>query len=275
MSLKVAVVQANAGPDVFANIESVSADIRAAAKEGATLIQTPENTCRMRAKIEDKMASSWAEREHPAVTAYGALAKELGVTLVIGSISSIRLDNGKLANRTFVFAPDGSIAATYDKIHMFDVDLPNGDTYRESETNQAGDCMVVADAAGIRLGLGICYDMRFPHLFRDMAKAGAQILSIPAAFTVPTGQAHWHVLLRARAIETGCFVLAAAQGGVHEGGRATYGHSLIISPWGQILAEIQGDAAGYVCAELDLSDVDKARAAIPSLRHDRPYTQTR
>lgn len=267
--LKAAIVQTNAKPDFADNMREVSALIRSAAKAGAKFIQTPENTCRMRAKVEDKLRESFDENDHPVISFYAALAKELGVTLLIGSISSIRVEGGKLANRSFLFAPDGRILATYDKIHMFDVDLPNGDKYRESDTNKAGNKIVVADIGGLKVGMSICYDVRFPHLYRTMGKAGAQILSIPAAFTVPTGQAHWEILLRARAIENGAFVMAAAQAGVHDGGRATYGHSMIISPWGQVLAQIQGDSAGYVCAELDLSDVDKARAAIPSLTHDR------
>jgi deaminated glutathione amidase len=269
--MKVAVIQTNAKPVIDDNLREVSALIRAAAKDGATLILTPENTCRMRAKAEDKLATSFDESDHPAIPFYSKLAAELSVTLIIGSISSIRLSNGKLANRCFVFAPDGGIVATYDKIHMFDVDLPNGEKYRESDTNEGGDKMVVADVDGLKIGLSICYDVRFPHLYRAMAKLGAQIITIPAAFTVPTGRAHWEVLLRARAIENGAFVLAAAQGGVHEGGRATYGHSMIISPWGEIMDEIQGDSVGYLCAELDLNAVDKARASVPSLTHDRMF----
>lgn len=268
--IKAAVVQANAKPVMEDNFREVSALIRAAAKDGAKLIVTPENTCRMRSGVEDKLATSFDEKDHPAIPYYSNLAKELGVTLVVGSISSIRVENVKLANRSFLFSKDGSIVATYDKIHMFDVDLPNGDKYRESDTNRAGDKKVVAIADELKIGMSVCYDVRFPHLYRDLAKLGAQILTIPAAFTVPTGKAHWEVLLRARAIENGAFVLAAAQVGTHEGGRATYGHSMIISPWGQILAQIQEDRVGYVCAEIDLSDVDKARNAIPSLTHDRP-----
>lgn len=267
--IKAAVIQTNAQPDFQENMRAVSALIRAAAKDGATLIQTPENTCRMRASVEEKMRQSYTQEDHPSVPFYAALAKELGVTLIIGSISSIRVDGGRLANRCFVFGKNGDVLATYDKIHMFDVDLPNGEKYRESDANRGGTDIVVAKADGVNLGLSICYDVRFPQIYRKMAKDGAQILSIPAAFTVPTGKAHWEVLLRARAIENGAFVMAAAQAGVHDGGRSTYGHSMIISPWGDILGEIQGDSAGYVCAEIDLGAVDKARAAIPSLTHDR------
>ncbi|PZQ43672.1 MAG: amidohydrolase [Micavibrio aeruginosavorus] len=269
MTIKAAVIQLNAGPVIEDNLRAAEALIRAAAKDGATLIATPENTCRMRAKIEDKIAASYEEKEHPAIPFFSNLAKELKITLMVGSISSIRVGEGVLANRCFVFAPDGGIAAKYDKIHMFDVDLPNGDQYRESATNRPGSEAVLADVAGLKIGLSVCYDLRFPHLYRALAKEGAQILSIPAAFTVPTGQAHWEVLLRARAIENGAFVIAPAQVGAHEGGRATYGHSMIIAPWGEIIAQIQGDSVGYVCAQLDLSLVDKARTAVPALKHDR------
>lgn len=267
--IRAAVVQLNAGPVIEDNLRAAEALIRAAAKDGATLIATPENTCRMRATVADKLATAYDAAEHPAIPFFARLAKDLGVTLCIGSISSIRVGEGQLANRSFVFHPDGAIAATYDKVHMFDVDLPNGDKYRESDTNRPGEKIVLADAAGAKIGLSVCYDVRFPHLYRQLAKQGAQILMIPAAFTVPTGQAHWEILLRARAIENGCFVIAAAQAGVHEGGRATYGHSMIIAPWGQILTQIQGDRAGFSCADIDLSEVAKARAAIPCLTHDR------
>jgi predicted amidohydrolase len=267
--IKAAVIQTNAGPVIEDNLHAAEALIRAAVKEGATLIATPENSCRMRAKIEDKLATSFEEKDHPAIPFFAALAKELGVTIIVGSISSIRVEEGKMANRSFLFRKDGSIAATYDKIYMFDVDLPNGDKYRESDTNRAGDKFVMGEADGLKIGMSVCYDIRFPNLYRKLAKQGAEILSIPAAFTVPTGQAHWEVLLRARAIESGAFVLAAAQVGIHEGGRATYGHSMIVAPWGQIIAEIQGDKPGYACADLDLAEVAKARAAIPALLHDK------
>lgn len=270
MIVKAAVIQLNAGPVIEDNLRAAEALIRAAAKQGATLIATPENTCRMRAKVEDKLATSFMEEDHPAVPFFAKLAKELKVTLVIGSLSSIKAEEGRLANRSFLFAKDGQVVATYDKIHMFDVDLPNGDKYRESDTNRPGDRAVLAQADGLKIGLSVCYDVRFPHLFRTLAKQGAEILSIPAAFTVPTGQAHWEILLRARAIENGAFVLAAAQTGVHEGGRATWGHSMIIAPWGEVLAQVQGDGPGFACADLDLELVDKARTSIPALTHDRP-----
>ncbi len=269
MKIKAAVIQTNAGPVIEENLRQEEKLIRAAAAEGATLIVTPENSCRMRATIEGKREASFEEKDHPAVPFFANLAKELGVTLIAGSISSIRVGGNKMANRCYVFGRDGAQKATYDKIHMFDVDLPNGDKYRESDTSAAGDRIVMADVDGLKLGLSICYDMRFPHMYRELAKKGAQILTVPSAFTVPTGMAHWEVLLRARAIENGCFVLAPAQVGKHEGGRATYGHSIIIAPWGHILAEVKGDEPGYACAELDLDEVTKARQAVPSLTHDR------
>lgn len=270
MIVKAAVIQTNAGPVIEDNLRAAEALIRAAAKQGATLIATPENTCRIVARAEDKWAASYEEKDHPAIPFFAKLAKELGVTLIVGSIASIRMPNKKLALRSYLFAKDGSITASYDKMHMFDVDLPNGDKYRESDAAVAGDKVVLGQADSLKIGLSVCYDVRFPQLYRKLAKDGAQILSIPAAFTVPTGQAHWEVLLRARAIENGAFVLAAAQGGTHDGGRTTYGHSMIISPWGQILEEIQGDKPGLALAELDMAEVAKARASIPSLTHDRP-----
>lgn len=266
--LRAAVIQLNAKPSVEENLREAEALIRAAAKDGAQFIATPENTCRMRAKIEDKMATSFAQEDHPAIPFFTKLAKELGVTLLVGSISSIRVGD-KLANRSFLIGRDGEVKATYDKIHMFDVDLPNGEQYRESDTNQAGDKAVLGLADGLKIGMSVCYDVRFPHLYRGLAKQGAEILAVPSAFTVPTGKAHWHVLLRARAIENGAFVIAPAQVGTHEGGRATWGHSMIIDPWGKVLAEIQKDSPGYICADLDLEEVAKARSAIPSLLHDR------
>lgn len=271
MILKTAIVQLNAKPSIQENMKEAERLIRAAAKEGATFIATPENTCRMRAKAEDKWESSFEESAHPAIPFYSNLAKERGINLLIGSLSSIRVADKKLSNRSYLFGKDGRIIATYDKIHMFDVDLPNGDKYRESDTNRPGDKTIVADMDGVKVGMSVCYDVRFPHLYRKLAKEGAQILTIPASFTVLTGEAHWETLLRARAIESGAFVVAPAQVGTHEGGRATWGHSMIISPWGKIVAQIQGDEPGYAIAGLDLAEVEKVRAAVPSLAHDREF----
>ena len=191
---------------------------------------------------------------------------------MIGS-ALVRREDGKAANRSILVAPDGSAAASYDKIHMFDVDLPNGERYRESNAYEPGDRAVVAPAAGAMLGLTVCYDLRFPPLYAAVARAGAQVITVPAAFTRPTGQAHWEVLLRARAIETGSFVLAAAQGGLHEDGRGTWGHSIAIGPWGEVLARIDDDEPGVVIADLDLEAVAKARAAVPALANVREFAQ--
>jgi predicted amidohydrolase len=177
----------------------------------------------------------------------------------------------KTANRSFLIGPDGRIAARYDKIHLFDVNLPSGETYRESNTVAPGDDAVVANLPWARVGLSVCYDLRFPQLYRTLAKAGAEILTVPSAFTETTGKAHWHVLLRARAIENACFVMAPAQGGEHANGRRTYGHSLIVGPWGDIIAE-GGIDPGIVAAELDLGEIAAARGRVPALNHDRPYS---
>lgn len=267
--LKAACVQMTSGPDIRDNMKTAATLIREAAGQGARFIATPENTDQMRRKSEDRLASSGDERTHPAIAFFAALAEELGIWLLIGSMG-VRVSEDKLANRSHLFSPQGRLAATYDKIHMFDVKLSRTEFYNESKDNDAGARAVVADMDGARLGMSICYDVRFPHLHRDLAKAGAQILSVPAAFTVPTGQAHWEVLLRARAIETGSYVLAPAQTGEHEGGRRTYGHSMIIGPWGEILAAIP-EGHGIITADLRMEEVARVRAAIPALTHDRPY----
>ncbi|MGE4219659.1 MAG: carbon-nitrogen hydrolase family protein, partial [Alphaproteobacteria bacterium] len=214
------------------------------------------------------MAAARVEAEEPALAAYRALAAELGIWLLAGSLVVKLTDDERMANRSFLIDPQGNVAARYDKIHMFDVDLANGERYRESATFRPGDRMVVAETPWGGLGMTVCYDVRFPYLYRTLAKAGAGIIAVPAAFTRPTGQAHWHVLLRARAIETGCFVIAPAQCGVHEDGRQTYGHALIVSPWGEVLADA-GEAPGLAMATLDLNAVEQARAMVPSLTHDR------
>lgn len=268
-NLKVACVQMCSGIDVAANIATATALIRDAASGGAQLVATPEMTSLMDHTPGALYAKSRPEADDSALAAFRALAIELGVWLLIGSLH-IRDEAGLCANRSFLIAPDGSIAARYDKIHRFDVQLSADNVHRESRDFTAGEEAVVADLSGIRLGLTICYDVRFPHLHRDLARAGADILSIPAAFNSVSGAAHWHVLLRARAIETGCFVIAPAQCGSHADGRKTFGHSLIISPWGDILAEA-GDTPGVIHAQLDLDKVALARGRIPALEHDRAY----
>jgi len=266
--LKTACIQLSSRFDYAENLKTVEAMIREAAARGAKLIATPENTDRLGGDPETRLKTAYARKDHPLIALASRLAKELNVWILIGSMSN-RLD-AKLANREFLFSPNGEAVATYDKIHMFDVDLPNGDKYRESDLFTGGDQLVLADMDGIKLGLTICYDLRFSYLYRALAQKGAQIISIPAAFTVPTGEAHWEVLLRARAIETGSFIIAPAQTGTHDGGRQTWGHSMIIDPWGKILAENKTDI-GIIYADLDMADVDKARNAIPALKHDRSF----
>ncbi len=273
-TLNVALIQLRSGRDIGANVAAIAGFVREAAAAGATYVQTPENATVM---DEDKVrlvASVTTEEKSTALAAFRDLAHELRIWLHIGSMA-VAHPSGKLANRSLLIAPDGSIAARYDKIHMFDVDLSGAESYRESRNIEAGGTAVVVDLAGIgpastRLGLSICYDLRFPHLYRRLAQGGAKLLAVPAAFTKQTGAAHWHVLLRARAIENGCFVLAAAQGGRHENGRETYGHSLIVAPTGEIVAEA-GIEPGVLSAHIDLSVVDEFRRKIPSLTHDRNF----
>lgn len=269
-SLKVACIQITSGPDIHENMKKTGALIEEAAKNGAQFILTPENTSRMLSQHEKKIAEALTQDDHPAVPFFADLAKSLNVTLLIGSMA-MKTDGDKLLNRSFLFAPDGAIQNTYDKIHLFDVRLPTGEDHTESKVIKPGTQAVVAKLNDdFSVGMSICYDLRFSYLFRDLAKAGANILSIPAAFTVPTGKAHWEVLLRARAIETGSYVLAPAQVGEHDGGRRTYGHSLIIDPWGRILAQKE-DGEGVIYADINVAEVNTARGAIPALTHDRDY----
>lgn len=266
--LKAACVQMNSGPDIAGNLAEAERFIREAAGQGAQLIATPENTCHIRNPQHEKLNSAFAEDEHPALPFFSDLSKELGVWILVGSIS-IKLSGDKLANRSYMFSDNGDIAARYDKIHLFDVTLSDTESYKESAIFDGGKGSVLADTPWGGLGMTICYDLRFAYLYRKLAQQGAKILSIPAAFTVPTGKAHWHVLMRARAIETGSFVLAPAQTGTHEGGRETFGHSLIVGPWGEVLAEAD-QSVGFITADLNMDEVDKARASIPALQHDRP-----
>lgn len=268
--MKVACIQLNSGADVSANLEIAGEKIRQAAAKGAVLVATPENTGRMLPPKADKIGSAFEEADHPGIAYFSDLAEALKVWLLIGSLA-VKVSDTKLANRSFLFRPDGRVKARYDKIHLYDVDLPDGESHRESRIIEPGHKAVLADCDGFALGMSVCYDLRFPHLYRHLAKAGAQILSVPSAFTVPTGKAHWHVLLRARAIETGCFILAPAQSGDHQGARKTYGHSLIINPWGEILADA-GTDTGVISADINLEEVARARQAIPSLQHDRDFS---
>jgi len=267
---RVACVQLNAARDIAPNIAAASTLIRAAKAQGAEFILTPENTGMIEPKRPQMLEKAKPEADHPAIPAFSALAADFGVWLLIGSLQ-IKLDAATCANRSFLFDAKGRVAARYDKIHMFDVDLKGGESYRESKTFRPGDRAVVADTPWGKVGLSVCYDLRFAYLYRALAQAGASFLTVPSAFTVPTGQAHWHTLLRARAIETGSFVFAPAQCGEHAEGRKTYGHSLIVAPWGEVLAD-GGDEPGVITADIDPAKVDEARAMIPALTHDRRFS---
>ena len=262
-------MQLTSGHEPAANVGAAAALIRRARAAGADLIVTPEVTNLMGLRRRATLDQARPEAEDFSVAAFRDLAAETGAWLLIGSVV-LRASAEKLANRSLLIDPAGTIAARYDKIHMFDVEIPDGQSYRESKAYEAGAEAVTADLPWGRLGLTVCYDLRFPDLYRALARAGAAFLSVPSAFTKYTGAAHWHVLLRARAIETGCFVFAPAQCGAHDGGRETYGHSLIVAPWGEVLAD-GGEAPGVSLAEIDPAAVAKARAMIPALDHDRPF----
>ena len=264
-----ACIQLTAGPDLAPNIAVASERIRAAHALGAELVLTPENTTMIEPRRPLLLEKALPEARHPAVPAFAQLAAELGIWLLIGSLA-IKVEAARCANRSYLFDPKGRIAARYDKIHMFDVDLATGERYRESASFRPGAAAVFADLPWGRLGLTICYDLRFPPLYRALAQAGADFISVPSAFTRPTGEAHWQVLLRARAIETGCYILAPAQCGEHAEGRKTWGHSLIVNPWGEILAD-GGEDVGIVTATIDLDQVTEARRKIPALKHDRTF----
>jgi len=266
---RAALVQLRAGRSIATNLDSAEALIRRAGRGGAAYVQTPENTALMELEPESVLAQAQTEDESVPLARLRALTRELGIWLHIGSLA-IRLDSERVASRSFLITPEGEIAARYDKLHMFDVDLAGGESYRESHYYCPGAKAVLADLPFGRLGLSICYDLRFPALYRALAEAGAEFIAIPSAFTKQTGEAHWHVLVRARAIETGAYVLAATQGGLHENGRLTYGHSLIVSPWGEVLAEA-GEEPGVIFADLDLAASEEARARIPALAHGRVF----
>jgi len=269
--MRVAALQMNSGTQPGPNLDQLEVLAADAAGQGATYLLSPEVSVVFAENREGLRAVAGPWDGNPAIERAGALARRLGVTLHLGSLA-VALPDGRFANRSVLFRPDGSIAATYDKIHLFDATLPGLKNYRESETYAGGNAAVVTDAPGFPLGMTICYDVRFPKLHRTLAEAGAQVISVPAAFTVPTGEAHWEVLLRARAIETGSVVIAAAQAGQHQNGRATYGHSMIIDPWGKILVELGGDGPGIAIADIDLRAVDEARGKVPALANARPFS---
>ena len=270
VSFKAACIQLRSSGDVAQNIRDTTALVREAAGQGARFIATPENTNIMAQNNRAKLASTFDEANDPSIPAFGELAKDLKVWLLIGSLH-IKVSDDKTANRSFLFAPDGSLKARYDKIHLFDSTVAAGETYRESSQVEGGHEAVMADTEFGPVGVTVCYDLRFPQLYRRLAQKGAFAFTIPSSFTVPTGEAHWNVLMRARAIENGAFVIAPAQGGLHANGRKTYGHSLIVAPWGEVLAEA-GTEPGVILAEIDPRLSAEARAKVPSLQHDRDFT---
>ncbi|WP_165216372.1 carbon-nitrogen hydrolase family protein [Affinirhizobium pseudoryzae] len=274
MTFKVAAIQMCSGVDPQKNADDMARLVRDAAAQGAVYVQTPEMTGalqRNRAALKAVLAD---EDSDVIVARAAALARDLGIFVHVGSTAIARGDE-KMANRGFLFGPDGKRICSYDKIHMFDVDLDNGESWRESSAYEAGTEARVANLPFATLGFAICYDVRFPQLFRSEAMAGAEILTVPAAFTRQTGEAHWEILLRARAIENGAFLVAAAQGGVHEDGRETYGHSMIIDPWGRVLAEAGGAGEAVLVAEIDIADVKAARGKIPNLKNAREFSLDR
>lgn len=267
---KAATVQMRSGLDPARNAADFEALVREAVGRGASYVQSPEMTGALVRDRETLRRIVKDEAGDLVVAAAQRLSAELEIAIHVGS-TAIALPGGKVANRAFLFDQTGGLVATYDKIHMFDVDLDNGESWRESATYQPGERGVVATLAGVPFGLAICYDLRFPQLFRAQALAGAAVLSAPAAFTRQTGQAHWHVLTRARAIENGAWLIAAAQGGLHEDGRETFGHSVIVDPWGVVVAEIAGDEPGIALAEIDPRASAAARAKIPNLQNAREF----
>lgn len=263
---KVGLVQMTSNDVIDDNVNSVDALIREAAARGAEFVLTPEMTTLLDFGTRQVMEKITIEEKDKSWRHFAALAKELKIWLLIGSIA-VKMGD-KAANRSFLFSPEGKKVVSYDKVHMFDVDLPGEQKFRESNAYQAGEEAVIAQMPWGKVGLSICYDLRFPYLYRSLCQAGAQMLTVPAAFTKTTGKAHWHILLRARAIENGAFVFAPAQVGKHTNGRETYGHSLIIDPWGEIIADA-GDGEGIIVADIDLKKVAEARNRIASLTHDK------
>jgi predicted amidohydrolase len=270
MTVRVGLIQTRTPASHAAALAHVEPLVREAAAQGATFIATPEGVNILQKDKAALLPVLTLLEDDPVVQGLRTLAKELAVTILAGS-ALVKRPDGKAANRAALIGPDGEIAAFYDKLHMFDVDLPTGETARESETYEPGDRAVAARAGELKLGLTICYDVRFPALYRALAQAGAEVIVTPAAFTRPTGEAHWETLLRARAIETGSFVLAPAQGGFHEDGRGTWGRSLAIGPWGEVLGKLDHDEPGVLVVDLDLAAVAKARAAIPALPNARAF----
>ena len=268
--MKIAAIQMRSGLDPEANLAALEPMLAEAAAAGAAYALTPEVTM-LFPENRDQLRSVAAPFEgHPQLARVGELARQHGMHIHIGSLA-VPLPDGRFANRSVLFGPDGAMLATYDKIHLFDADIAGLNAYRESATYAGGEQAVAVPLGPVTLGMSICYDMRFPRLYNALANAGANLIAVPAAFTVPTGQAHWHVLLRARAIETGSWVIAAAQGGQHPNGRATYGHSLIIDPWGRVVAELDHDRPSVLLAEIAPEAADDARQRIPALANARNF----
>ncbi len=272
-SLAIALVQLRSPDNQAAALAHAAPLVREAAVGGAKLILTPEGTNILERSRDKRLAAVVRQDEDSCVNGLRDLAAELGVWLLIGSAIVKGDDPGdqRAANRSILIGPDGAVVASYDKLHVFDVDLPTGERHRESESIRPGEQAVVAKTPWGGLGLTVCYDVRFAHLFRALAQAGADMISVPAAFTVPTGMAHWELMLRARAVETGAFVMAPAQGGAHADGRNTWGHSLVVAPWGEVIARLDHDEPAVLHATLDLDQVSRARAAIPQLLHERSF----
>ncbi len=272
-SLPIALVQLRSPDNQAAAFAHAAPLIREAAVGGAKLILTPEGTNILERSRDKRLAAVVRQDEDGCVNGLRDLAAELGVWLLIGS-AIVKGDDPadqRAANRSILIGPDGAVVASYDKLHVFDVDLPTGERHRESESIRPGEQAVVAKTPWGGLGLTVCYDVRFAHLFRALAQAGADMISVPAAFTVPTGMAHWELMLRVRAVETGAFVMAPAQGGAHADGRNTWGHSLVVAPWGEVIARLDHDEPAVLYATLDLDQVARARTAIPQLLHERSF----
>jgi len=269
---KIAIFQSRTGVDPKASAQTLVTAIGQAAAGGAEMLFTPEMSGLLDRDSERARSNVRSEGDDQVLAACREAAKRSGIWLHLGSLA-VSAQDGKFANRGFVIDSDGEIRASYDKIHLFDVDLPTGESWRESNVYRGGSEAVVVDGTPVgKLGLTICYDLRFPALFQSLTDAGAQLVSVPAAFTVPTGKAHWEILLRARAIEAGVFVVAAAQCGRHEDGRETYGHSLVVDPWGTVVFDM-GEQVGVAFADIDVGKVDEVRGRIPAIRHRRPVTK--
>jgi predicted amidohydrolase len=270
-ALRVAALQMNSGTEPEANLDALERLAHEAAARGAAYALSPEVTVAFAENRDGLRRVAGPFENNPHIARCARIAREARLSLHLGSLA-VALPDGRFANRSVLFSPDGEIVATYDKIHLFDATLPGLNPYRESDTYAGGDRAAVAEVDGVSLGLSICYDVRFPALYRALAEAGAQLIAVPAAFTVPTGAAHWEVLLRARAIETGCYVIAAAQAGQHQNGRATWGHSMIVDPWGAILGQLGGEGEGVLVADIDPAAVAEAHSRVPALANARSFS---